>query len=62
MKNKTTTWHIKKELLNEGISVYMNNSLGTILEIKDKEIAETFVQTMNANSDSNCRYTLHKVS
>ena len=55
------TYSIKKTFLNpkyKGISVMMNNGLGEILEIEDLETVKLMVEALNANTDSNCKYTI----
>ena len=54
-------WIIKKEMIEKKITVIMNNSIGEVLEIADEQTARLLVETLNANSDSNCRYTLHQI-
>ena len=54
-------WIIKKEMIEKKITVIMNNSIGEVLEIADEHTARLLVETLNANSDSNCRYTLHRI-
>lgn len=55
------TYSIKKTFLNpkyKGLSVIMNNGLGEILEIEDLETVKLMVEALNANTDSNCKYTI----
>ena len=55
------TYSIKKTFLNpkyKGLSVIMNNSLGEVLEVDDLETIKLMVEALNANTDSNCKYTI----
>lgn len=55
------TYSIKKTFLNpkyKGLTVLMNNSLGEVLEIEDLETVKLLVEALNANTDSNCKYTI----
>lgn len=55
------TYSIKKTFLNpkyKGHSVIMNNGLGEVLEVDDLETIKLMVETLNANTDSNCKYTI----
>ena len=59
MKNKF--YAIKKTFLNpkyKGLSVIMNNGLGEVLEIENLETVKLMVEALNANTDSNCKYTI----
>lgn len=54
-------YSIRKTFLNpkyRGLAVLMNNSLGEVLEIEDLETVKLMVEALNANTDSNCKYTI----
>ncbi len=36
----------------------MNNGLGEVLEIENLETVKLMVEALNANTDSNCKYTI----
>ena len=55
---KRKTYQIKKTIIEKGIVVYLNDSLGTVLEINNAEEAMKLCQILNANSDSNCKYEI----
>ena len=55
------TYSIKKTFLNpkyKGLSVIMNNGLGEVLEVDNLETIKLMVEALNANTDSNCKYTI----
>jgi len=63
MKEKDLPWVIKKEFLGpKTYHVWLNNSMGEVLELDDYEMARVMVETLNANTDSNCRYSLHQIN
>ena len=55
---KRKTYLIKKTLIEKGITVYLNDSLGTVLEIENAEEAIKLCQILNSNSDNNCKYEI----
>ena len=55
---KRKTYHIKKTIIEKGITVYLNDSLGTVLEINDADEAMKLCQILNSNSDNNCKYEI----
>ena len=59
MKSKIY-YTIKKTFLKTNQSVVMNNSLGEVLELEDKETVELMVETLNSNTDNNCKYSIIK--
>ena len=59
MKNRKK-YKIKKTIIEKGIVVYLNDSLGTVLEIRDADEAMKLCQILNANSNSNCKYEIER--
>jgi len=59
MKSKIY-YTIKKTFLKTNQSVVMNNSLGEVLELENQETVELMVETLNSNTDSNCKYSIIK--
>ena len=57
MKNRKK-YKIKKTIIEKGIVVYLNDSLGTVLEIHNADEAMKLCQILNANSNSNCKYEI----
>ena len=57
MKNKKA-YHIRKTIIEKGITVYLNDSLGTILELNNIDEAMDLCQILNSNSDNNCKYEI----
>ena len=55
---KSKAYHIRKTLIEKGITVYLNDSLGTVLELDDIDEAIKICQILNSNSDSNCKYEI----
>ena len=51
-------YQIRKTLIEKGISVILNDSLGSVLELYNFDEASHLCQIMNANSDNNCKYEL----
>tara|TARA_R110000796_G_scaffold173474_1_gene290411 strand:- start:91 stop:270 length:180 start_codon:yes stop_codon:yes gene_type:complete len=51
-------YQIRKTLIEKGISVILNDSLGSVLELYNFDEASQLCQIMNANSDNNCKYEL----
>ena len=55
------TYMIKKTLFNQSdkvMHVFMTDGTSQVLEIKDFNTAEKFVEVMNQNTDSGCIYEL----
>jgi hypothetical protein len=57
---KEIYYMIKKSFLSNGNEVIMNNGLGEVLELNDYETVKLLVETMNANTDNNCKYSIVK--
>tara|TARA_B100000963_G_scaffold334854_1_gene328421 strand:- start:3220 stop:3414 length:195 start_codon:yes stop_codon:yes gene_type:complete len=57
MKSKVY-YTIKKTFLKTNQSVLMNNSLGEVLELNDAKTVKLMVETLNSNTDNNCRYSI----
>ena len=57
MKHETY-FLIKKTILEKGITVYINNSLGETVEFTQFEEASKFCEILNSNSDNNCKYEI----
>ena len=58
---KKKFYAIRKTFLKpkyKNLSVLMNNSLGEVLEIDDYETVKLMVEVLNANTDSNCKYSI----
>ena len=51
-------YQIRKTLIEKGISVILNDSLGSVLELYNFDEASQLCQIMNSNSDNNCKYEL----
>ena len=54
-------YKIRKTIIKESISVFLNNSLGETVEFSKFEEASHLCKILNANTDSNCRYEIHKI-
>ena len=54
-------YNIKKTIIEKGISVFINNSLGETVEFSKFEEASHLCEILNANTDSNCKYEIHKI-
>lgn len=58
---KKKFYAIKKTFLKpeyNNLSVLMNDSLGEVLDIDDYETVKLMVEVLNANTDSNCKYSI----
>lgn len=58
---KKELYAIRKTFLKpkyNNLSVLMNDSLGEVLEIDDYETVKLLVEALNANTDSNCKYSI----
>jgi hypothetical protein len=55
---KKITYQIRKTLIEKKISVILNNSLGSVLEIDNFDHASHMCQVMNSNTHDNCKYEL----
>ena len=51
-------YQIRKTIIKKNISVILNDSMGSVLELKSFDQAVLMCQVMNANTDSNCKYEL----
>tara|TARA_A100001037_G_scaffold286697_1_gene295360 strand:+ start:4519 stop:4704 length:186 start_codon:yes stop_codon:yes gene_type:complete len=51
-------YQIKKTIREKNLSTLLNDSLGVVLEFKEKSEVEKFCEILNANSDSNCKYEI----
>ena len=51
-----SVYRIRKTITEKGVSVFMNDSLGNILEIVDFNEVSKLCKIMNVNSDNNCKY------
>ena len=54
-------YNIKKTIIEKGISVFINNSLGETVEFSKFEEASHLCEILNANTDSNCKYEIYKI-
>jgi len=54
-------YKIKKTIIEKDVSVFINNSLGETVEFSKFEEASRLCEILNANTDSNCRYEIHKI-
>ena len=61
MVNNKALYKIKKTIIEKNISVFLNNSLGETVEFSKFEEASHLCKILNANTDSNCRYEIHKI-
>lgn len=59
MKQKTY-FLIKKTILEKGITVYINDSLGETVEFTKFDDAARFCEILNSNSDNNCKYEIEQ--
>lgn len=55
-----TYFLIKKTILEKGITVYINNSLGETVEFTKFDEATRFCEILNSNSDNNCKYEIEQ--
>jgi hypothetical protein len=55
---KNTYYLIKKTIVEKGITVYINNSLGETVEFEKFKEASKFCEILNSNSDNNCKYEI----
>ena len=51
-------YQIRKTIIEKNISVILNDSMGSVLELKSFDEAALMCQIMNANTDNNCKYEL----
>ena len=51
-------YQIKKTIREKNLSTLLNDSLGVVLEFKEKSEVEKFCEILNANSDNNCKYEI----
>lgn len=58
---KESCYLIQKTILERGITVYINDSLGETIEFKQYEDAIKFCEILNSNSDSNCKYKIEEI-
>jgi len=56
----SVSYQIRKTLIEQNISVKMNDSLGSVLELNDFTEATGLCKLLNINSD-NSKYTLIKI-
>ena len=56
-----STYQIRKTIIEKGISVLLNDSLGVIVEFNDFGDASKLCEILNANTDSNCKYEIQKL-
>ena len=54
-------YNIKKTIIEKGVSVFINNSLGETVEFSKFEEVSHLCEILNANTDSNCKYEIHKI-
>lgn len=57
---KESYYLIKKTIVEKGITVYINNSLGETVEFEKFEEASKFCEILNSNSDNNCKYEIEE--
>jgi len=55
------SYKIRKTIIEKRISVFLNDSLGDVLEFEDFEEVSKMCEILNVNSDSNCRYKVHHI-
>ena len=55
------SYKIRKTIIEKRISVFLNDSLGDVLEFDDFEEVSKMCEILNVNSDSNCRYKVHHI-
>ena len=60
-QKKKRTYHIRKTILADYLSVILNDGLGVVAEFGFDE-AVKMCQLLNANSDNNCKYEIVQVS
>jgi hypothetical protein len=56
--SKVKYYQIRKTIIEKNISVILNDSMGSVLELKNFDEAALMCQIMNANTDNNCKYEL----
>ena len=54
-------YKIRKTIIKESISVFLNNSLGETVEFSDFEEASRLCEILNSNTDNNCKYEIRKI-
>jgi len=59
MNSMDQVFKIKKTLINIEVSVFMNDGLGQVAYWPNRQEAERMCIILNANSDSNCKYTVY---
>jgi len=58
---KKSYYLIKKTIVEKGITVYINDSLGETVEFEKFEEASKFCKILNSNSDNNCKYKIEEI-
>lgn len=58
---KEKCYLIQKTILEKGITVYINDSLGETVEFTQHHEAIKFCEILNSNSDNNCKYEIEEI-